>query len=93
MALAYSLSQTPLYRSSATIELNPPTVPIMSNGSGSAEEMAVPATDWEFCETQVGILRSRALAERVVQDLKLVNENGEGPQPVWRPRQAKWPRG
>ena len=61
LALAYSFSQTPLYRSTATIELNPPTVPILSNGSGSAEEMAVPATDWEFRETQVGILRSRKI--------------------------------
>lgn len=78
LALAYSLSQTPLYRSTATIELNPPTVPILSNGSGSAEEMSVPATDWEFRETQVGILRSRALAERVVQDLSLLSDQAEG---------------
>ncbi len=85
-ALAYSLSQAPLYRSSATIELNPPTVPIMSNGSGSAEEMVVPSTDYEFRETQIGILRSRALAERVVQDLDLVSdsraENSSGPSNV-----------
>ena len=81
LALAYSFSQTPLYRSTTTIELNPPTVPILSNAAGSAEEMAVPATDWEFRETQVGILRSRALAERVVRDLKLVRDDGEGPQP------------
>ncbi len=73
LALGYSLSQTPLYRSTATIELNPPTVPILSGGSGSAEEMVVPATDYEFQETQIGILRSRALAERVVQDLDLVS--------------------
>ncbi len=80
LALAYSFSQTPLYRSTATIELNPPTVPILSNGSGSAEEMAVPATDWEFRETQVGILRSRALAERVVEDLELVPDADSRPR-------------
>lgn len=77
-ALVYSLSQVPLYRSSAIIELNPPMVPIMSNGSGSAEEMVVPSTDYEFFETQIGILRSRALAERVVQDLDLVSDSGTG---------------
>lgn len=76
-ALAYSLSQTPLYRSTATIELNPPTVPIFSNGPASAEQMVVPATDYEFRETQIGILRSRALAERVVQDLGLVSQTAE----------------
>ena len=76
LTLAYSLSQTPLYRSTATIELNPPTVPILTNGPGTAEEMVVPSTDYEFRETQVGILRSRALAERVVRDLSLAAENG-----------------
>lgn len=83
LALAYSLSQTPLYRSTATIELNPPTVPILTNGPGSAEDMVVPSTDWEFRETQVGILRSRALAERVVRDLNLAasGNNGEAVDP------------
>ncbi len=83
VAIAYSLSQTPLYRSTATIELNPPTVPILTNGSGSAEEMVVPSTDYEFRETQIGILRSRALAERVVQDLDLISaSNGEDANPA-----------
>lgn len=75
VALAYSLAQTPMYRASATIELNPPTVPILSNGSDGGEGMVVPATDYQFQETQIGILRSRALAERVVQDLDLASKN------------------
>ena len=66
-ALAYSLTQTPLYRAVAIMELNPPTVSVLNSG----EELAVPATDYEFLETQLGILQSRALAERVVQDLDL----------------------
>lgn len=74
VALAYSLAQTPMYRASATIELNPPTVPILSNGSDGGEGMVVPTTDYQFQETQIGILRSRALAERVVQDLDLVSK-------------------
>ena len=71
LALGYSLAQTPMYRAAATIELNPPTVPILSNGGGSTEDMVVPTTDLQFQETQIGILRSRALAERVVQELNL----------------------
>ncbi|MWV26954.1 GumC family protein [Aurantiacibacter rhizosphaerae] len=82
VAIGYSLSQTPLYRSTATIELNPPTVPILTNGAGSAEEMVVPSTDYEFRETQIGILRSRALAERVVQDLDLVSAPSANAQGV-----------
>ncbi len=72
LALIYSLLQSPLYRATAVIELNPPTMPVLSGGGESSEEMVVPTTDYQFQETQIGILRSRALAERVVQDLSLV---------------------
>lgn len=71
LSLGYSLLQTPMYRATAIIELNPPTVPVLSSGSESSEEMVVPTTDRQFQETQIGILRSRSLAERVVQDLNL----------------------
>lgn len=72
VALGYSLMQSPLYRATAVIELNPPTVPVLSNSNESSEDMVVPTTDRQFQETQIGILRSRGLAERVVQDLNLV---------------------
>lgn len=78
LALGYSLAQSPLYRATATIELNPPTVPILSNGGNANEEMVVPATDYQFQATQIGILRSRALAERVVQDLGLAADGDQG---------------
>jgi polysaccharide biosynthesis transport protein len=74
IALGYSLMQTPMYRATASIELNPPSVPILSNGGNAGEGMVVPTTDYQFQETQIGILRSRALAERVVQDLGLTGE-------------------
>jgi capsular exopolysaccharide synthesis family protein len=73
-ALGYSLSKSPLYRATAIIELNPPSVPVLSNGGEGNEGLVVPTTDSQFQETQIGILRSRALAERVVQDLDLVNQ-------------------
>lgn len=79
-ALGYSLLQSPKYRATAIIELNPPTVPVLANANESSEEMVVPATDRQFQETQIGILRSRALAERVVQDLSLVKgSEAQGP--------------
>lgn len=74
LSLAYALSQTPMYRATATIELNPPTVPVLSSGAEKSEELVVPTTDLQFQETQIGIMRSRALAERVVQDLGLAGE-------------------
>lgn len=71
ISLGYSLAQAPLYRATAVIELNPPTVPVLTGGQEGAEEMVVPATDRQFQETQIGIMRSLTLAERVVQDLNL----------------------
>lgn len=71
IALIYSLAQSPMYRATATIELNPPSVPVLSNGGETGEGMIVPATDRQFQATQLGILSSRALAERVIQDLDL----------------------
>lgn len=77
LALALSLTATPLYRSTASLELNPPTVPILA-GQGMGEQMTVANTDWEFLETQYGLLRSRDLARRVVEDLNLAAEADEG---------------
>ncbi|MWV28951.1 GumC family protein [Aurantiacibacter rhizosphaerae] len=78
LALGYSFLQTPLYRSTSTIELNAPTAPVTASGSGVNETAAPPPTDEEYLDTQVGILRSRALAERVVQDLELVPPAADG---------------
>lgn len=75
LALGYSLLQTPMYRSTAVLELNPPTIPILS-GSGAGDEMSVPSTDWQFLATQYGLLKSRNLARRVVEDLNLASKGG-----------------
>lgn len=75
LALIYSLLQTPLYRASATLELNPPVVPILGAAGQGAAELTVPTTDWQFLETQYGLLRSRNLARRVVEDLNLINKS------------------
>ena len=66
---------TPLkYRSSATLELTPPQVEVLSEktGGGAARQSGA-ASDGAFIGTQLGLLTSRALAERVAQDLNLAN--------------------
>ncbi|MCB2060457.1 MAG: polysaccharide biosynthesis tyrosine autokinase [Novosphingobium sp.] len=73
LALIASLLQTPLYRSTAVLELNPPTVPILPGQSEQQDNLVVPNTDHEFLATQYGLLKSRTLAERVVQDLNLAD--------------------
>lgn len=71
-ALAVTLFQTPLYRASATIELNPPSVSVL--GAGSDEDVTgYVQSDRNFLETQYGLLKSRALAQRVVENLGLAS--------------------
>ena len=72
-ALAYSLTITPLYRTSVTLELNPPTVPIIAAGT-SGDSMNYMNNDYQFLPTQYGLMKSRDLAKRVVEDLGLASK-------------------
>ncbi|HET7816323.1 MAG TPA: polysaccharide biosynthesis tyrosine autokinase [Sphingomicrobium sp.] len=68
-AVIVTLLTTPLYRAWVTLEVNPPTVEILDEKS---REGAVPNL-FDFKATQIGLLSSRTLAERVVQDLNLAS--------------------
>lgn len=74
-ALAYSLSSTPLYRTSATIELNPPTVSVLSTEDDQVTGYS--ANDRSFLQTQYGLMKSRDLARRVVENLGLAQDTPE----------------
>lgn len=79
LSIIISLLQTPLYRSKAVLELNPPTMPILNAGGGDNQNMIVPQVDMSFLATQYGLLRSISLARSVVEDLNLgAGEGGEG---------------
>src|SRR5688572_22557363 len=67
-ATVITLLTTPLYRSEATLEANPPSVEIMGEKTGA---QAQTQDSWTFITTQVGLLNSRSLARRVAQDLNL----------------------
>ena len=82
LALIISFLQTPLYRSTVVLELNPPTIPILAGTDKNGGDLAVPNTDSEFLATQYGLLKSRALAQRVVEDLNLTAaRDGEAQEP------------
>jgi succinoglycan biosynthesis transport protein ExoP len=76
LALAYTLTQKPLYRSNVVLELTPPAVAVLSNSSGG-DDFVAPQTDFLFLATQYGLLESRDLATRVVRDLNLVDASDE----------------
>ncbi|MEG3085559.1 polysaccharide biosynthesis tyrosine autokinase [Sphingomonas sp. PB2P12] len=63
---------TPLkYRSVATLELNPPEVEIMADEGNKSGRQSSGRNDTNFVGTQLALLGSRALAERVAQNLNL----------------------
>ena len=69
-ATIVTLLTTPLFRSDATLEANPPSVEIMGEKTGA---QAQSRDSWDFITTQVGLLKSRSLAQRVAQDLNLAS--------------------
>ncbi|HEU4704153.1 MAG TPA: polysaccharide biosynthesis tyrosine autokinase [Sphingomicrobium sp.] len=69
-AIIVTLLTQPLYRAWVTLEVNPPTVEILDEKS--RESASVPSL-YDFVATQIGLLSSRTLAERVAQDLNLAS--------------------
>ncbi len=73
---------TPLkYRSVASLELNPPEVEIMADEGSKGGRQSSSRSDANFVGTQLALLGSRALAERVAQNLNLAADPtivGEG---------------
>ena len=69
------------YRSVATLELNPPDVEVLNGEGSKGGRQSVQRSDQNFIGTQLGMLGSRALAERVAQNLNLAGDPaavGEG---------------
>jgi capsular exopolysaccharide synthesis family protein len=66
-----TLLAKPMYRATVKLELNPPVVEVTENDKGG---LGGAARDAQFLETQYGLLKSRALAEKVVQDLNLASD-------------------
>ena len=70
IGLAVTLLMTPLYRSVATLEIAAQTPQVVQVGSVEPQQ----GGDAEFMPTQLGLLQSRSLAERVARQLNLAND-------------------
>lgn len=72
LGLLITLFTTPLYSASATLEIQreAPSFAEVKQGGNQAQS----AIDNEFYQTQYGLLKSRALAERVVRSLRLSDD-------------------
>ncbi len=86
--LIITLLTPKMYRADVTLEVNPPKVEILTEKDGGDGPTS---NSWDFIATQVGLLRSRTLAERVAQDLSLASDPaivGKGGDPASRLRAA-----
>jgi capsular exopolysaccharide synthesis family protein len=77
-AVLVSLLTSPVYRASVTLEANPPSVAISDEQSRQQDQQNTDTYD--FVATQVGLLGSRAVAERTAQELNLANNSDVVPQ-------------
>ena len=70
-AIMITLLTKPVYRASVTLEANPPAVAVSDEQSRQQDMQA--SNNYDFIATQVGLLSSRAVAERTAQELNLAN--------------------
>ena len=69
-AVILTLLTTPLYRAKVILEVSPPTVEAFGDDKGATASSSG-AQLWDLIATQVGLLKSQSLGERVAQDLNL----------------------
>ncbi|MFL6760312.1 GumC family protein [Sphingomonas sp.] len=77
-AILASLLTAPVYRATVTLEANPPAVAVSDEQSRQQDQQAT--NTYDFVATQVGLLGSRAVAERTAQELNLANNPDIVPQ-------------
>jgi succinoglycan biosynthesis transport protein ExoP len=70
-AILLTLVTKPVYRAYVTLEANPPAVAVSDEQSRQQDMQA--SNTFDFVATQVGLLGSRAVAERTAQELNLAN--------------------
>lgn len=73
LAVVVTMLQTPRYTAQTTLQINDQSAQILGKQDDTLQDPVVAASDTErFLQTQVDILKSRALTERVAQRLRLV---------------------
>src|SRR5690348_468187 len=68
-AAAWASFQTPLYRATATLELNPDPAQVVQTDDKQAPDQT--QSDRDFLALQLGLIKSRNVAERVARGLSL----------------------
>jgi uncharacterized protein involved in exopolysaccharide biosynthesis len=69
IAAAWASFQTPLYRATATLELNPDPAQVVQTDDKQVPDQT--QSDRDFLALQLGLIKSRSVAERVARGLNL----------------------
>jgi capsular exopolysaccharide synthesis family protein len=77
LAIIVTLLTTPVYRAWVTLEVNPPNFDVSDEQSKERQTYQDP---YDIVATQVGLLTSKSVAERTVQELNLGNNPAFVPQ-------------
>lgn len=88
LGIIATMLTTPLYRATVTLEVNPPTVQVTDSKNSPQTDSS---SGFDLIATQVGLLSSRAIAERAAQDLGLANNQdfvGKGGSSTQRLKRA-----
>lgn len=76
LAVIVTMLQTPLYTAETTLQINDQSAQILGKQDDISQDPVVSAADTErFLQTQVDILKSRVLIERLAQKLRLVGNS------------------
>lgn len=76
LAIIATMLQTPRYTAETTLQINDQSAQILGKQDDISQDPVVSSADTErFLQTQIDILKSRALAERVAQKLRLVGNS------------------
>jgi len=71
VALVFTLLTTPIYRAGTTLQIERDTIKVVAFEGIEPSESPL---DRDFYQTQYELLKSRSLARRVIEDLKLVDD-------------------
>jgi capsular exopolysaccharide synthesis family protein len=83
----FTLLKTPIYRAGVTLQIDREAAKVLSGGADLQPEELL--TGDEFYQTQYGLLKGRFLAERVVDSLRLEDNQVELKLMGWKPPAAK----
>ncbi len=75
ISVIYTMLQTPRYTARTTIQINSSTARVMGADQDESQQVAYDYDTDRSIKTQIEVLKSRALAQRVVQKLKLAGNS------------------